>query len=173
MASSPNKVFVFGLPRSGSTLLCDLLTIPGRSVVLHEPMILRRFGDGRERRICDALAETGILVHLDQNDCIPGTPARPWYEQRVLPQLTELEFWGLKEVYLTDALQLIDIYRPDKVILLWRDPRDVAPVDAGTDESGSDGLPRSGNTQRRQPGQWSAFARRQACWRGFRKQRPR
>ena len=38
----------------------------------------------------------------------------------------DYEFWGVKEVYLTDALQLIQQYAPDQLLLLWRDPRDVA-----------------------------------------------
>jgi hypothetical protein len=122
----PRKVFLFALPRSGSTLLCDLLTIPGRSVILHEPMVLRNFGDGRQQRVIRTLAALGITVDDDHGQFVPGQPARSWFQQHVFPRLQDYDFWGLKEVYLTDAQQLIDTYRPDQILLLWRDPKDVA-----------------------------------------------
>jgi hypothetical protein len=55
-----------------------------------------------------------------------GTIAAPWFEQHVFPCFADYQFWGIKEVYLTDAEQLIRRYQPQKILLLWRDPRDVA-----------------------------------------------
>ncbi len=126
MAKRPRKVFLFALPRSGSTLLCDLLTVPGSSVILHEPMVLRNFGDARQHRIISTLRGLGIEVDDSEHQFARGTPARPWFDQHVLPKFQDYEFWGLKEVYLTDAELLIAAYQPDQILLLWRDPRDVA-----------------------------------------------
>lgn len=123
---SPRKIFVFAMPRSGSTLLCDLLTVPRRGAILHEPMMLRRFGDGRERRIIQSLATHEISVDSAPEHFVRGNLARPWYDRHVIPKLSELEYWGVKEVFLEDADQLIREYTPDQLLLLWRDPRDVA-----------------------------------------------
>jgi hypothetical protein len=126
MAQRPRKVFLFALPRSGSTLLCDLLTVPGSSVILHEPMVLRNFGDGRQRRILQTLHDLGIEVDDSEQQFVRGTPARSWFDQHVFPKFQDYDFWGLKEVYLTDAETLVEQYQPDQILLLWRDPRDVA-----------------------------------------------
>lgn len=126
MPISPRKVFLFALPRSGSTFLCDLLTVPGQSVMLHEPMMLRNFGDGRARRIQKTLSKLGVLVPGDPSDFVRGRPAKFWFDESVIPALNGFQFWGVKEVYLSDAQRLVDQYRPDTILLLWRDPRDVA-----------------------------------------------
>lgn len=94
--------------------------------MLHEPMLLRRFGDGREQRIRQSLLRLGITLDDSPEQCTRGTIARRWYEEHVIPQFKDYQFWGLKEVYLTDAEQLIRDYAPDQILLLWRDPRDVA-----------------------------------------------
>ncbi len=126
MIARPRKIFLFALPRSGSTLLCDLLTLPGKSFVMHEPMMLRNFGDGRGARITQTLAKFGIEVEPPPGGFRRGTPARDWFDSAVIPKLEELDFWGLKEVYLSDAQHLVQAYSPDALLLLWRDPRDVA-----------------------------------------------
>ncbi len=120
------RIFVFAMPRSGSTLLCDLLSIPGRGVVLHEPMMMRRFGDGREGRILRTLRAHGLHVESSSAEFAPGVNARTWYDNLVIPELDRLEYWGLKEVFLEDAEPLVKCYAPDRIVLLWRDPKDVA-----------------------------------------------
>ncbi|GEM_PF-3674839 len=125
MVGSPRKVFLFAMPRSGSTLLCDRLTVAGKTVLLHEPMPLRRFGDGREKRVCEMLSALGHDVS-GFPAVLNGTIAAPWFEQHVFPCFADYESWGIKEVYLTDAEQLIRRYQPQQILLLWRDPRDVA-----------------------------------------------
>ena len=94
-------------------------------MILHEPMILRRFGDGRERRIVKTLSALGNDVS-GIAEVTPGKVAATWFDSEILPVLQRYDYWGIKEVYLTDAMDLIDRYRPDQLVLLWRDPRDVA-----------------------------------------------
>ena len=84
MNRSPRKIFLFALPRSGSTMLCDRLTVPGHSVLLHEPMILRRFGDGREQRILQTLAKLGHDVD-DIPPVTAGSIAKGWYDKEIIP----------------------------------------------------------------------------------------
>ncbi len=88
--------------------------------------MLRRFGDGRERRIIETLHEHGLSVDVSPEHFVRGKLARSWYDEHVIPKLDSFDFWGVKEVFLGDAENLIDTYKPHQLVLIWRDPRDVA-----------------------------------------------
>ncbi|MTW22763.1 sulfotransferase [Allochromatium palmeri] len=118
-------VLIFGLARSGTTLLCDLLSAPGESLVLHEPMLLRRWTDGREQRLRLTLEQAGITADFDPAHFDPRRLALPWFEQQVLPALRQLPLWGMKEVYLEEAPQLVERFAPRALLLCVRRLEDV------------------------------------------------
>jgi len=125
-APVPMGVAVYGLPRSGTTLISDLLTVPGRSLVMSEPDLYKAWNRNIARRVTTLVESVGI----DLPDGVPqpgdwnGDYSR--YIREVLaPRLVELDLWGIKCVDFSDWRRLFDEFPPAKLILCLRDLRDT------------------------------------------------
>jgi hypothetical protein len=97
------NVVVAGIPKSGTSMLCNAMTVPGRAVVLYEP-IRGRFRAERLRTQARSLGFDG---------------------RNILGWARRHERWGVKEV-LADSIRRAVEWRPDHVVLLVRDIRHVA-----------------------------------------------
>jgi hypothetical protein len=121
------RVLVFGTMRSGTTLMCDLLSKPGHSLVLNEPMLGTpwRGTDFREKKLTSVVKRFGF----DDNALVgigdKAVPTIDWFRQRLRPELDKLALWGIKEVILEQAEFLLEEVQPQKLILCARDLRDV------------------------------------------------
>ena len=118
-------VAITGMMRSGTTLLADLLTVRGRSLVFGEPNLLGNWNVGQTRRT-HAIAEAfGLDVAPPPP---PGTLARndEYFRATILPALGKLDWWGVKYVDLYGLDAVFRRYPPKKLILCVRDIRDVA-----------------------------------------------
>lgn len=116
---------VMGMMRSGTTLVADLLTVPGRSLVLNEPYLLDRWSPDLQEKL-DALYR-GFGLEVPP----PGKRARHALNQghflaEILPQLRRLGCqWGAKYADLHSWRRTFAAYRPRKLIITARDLRDV------------------------------------------------
>lgn len=120
----PMGVAVMGVMRSGTTLVADLLTVRGRSLVLSEPNLHGRWSETTARQIQRLVAEFGIAVPPP-----PQTPPKrifPYFDRAIAPKLAGLQFWGLKYVDLVSWETLFERYPPEKLVLCVRDLREVA-----------------------------------------------
>ncbi len=115
-------IFIAAMPRSGSTLLCGILTRKPEIIILSEPAFQR--GEYRE---------------LDQYSVIPGfcpqkvksfegNPAKMLmgFKDKLLPQISKFyERAGVKECFLDNWKEYLKIFSKIKFIVLVRDPRDI------------------------------------------------
>lgn len=121
---APMGVAVMGLMRTGTTLVCDLLTVKGTSLVISEPNLLGHWDPPLQGKLHRLYRECGLEV---------GEPPEPgryplnidYFDETILPQLKPLKFWGVKYVDLAGWRRLFRIYRPQKLILCVRDLRAV------------------------------------------------
>lgn len=118
-------IAVMGMMRSGSTLVADLLTVPGRSLVLNEPYLLDRWSAPLQERLFALYRGFG----LD-----PGALPPPGRHARnqdhlvatILPQLAATGcLWGAKYADLHSWRRITDSYAPRRLILTLRDLRAV------------------------------------------------
>jgi hypothetical protein len=56
----PMGVAVYGLPRSGTTLISDLLTVPGHGLVISEPDMYKAWNANIARRVHALAGSVGI-----------------------------------------------------------------------------------------------------------------
>jgi hypothetical protein len=102
MGRRPDVVLV-GVPKSGTSMLCNAMTVAGRSVVLYEPT-----PDGfRAERLRTQAASLG------------------YHGRNILGWARKHEKWGVKEV-LADPIRKAVEWEPGHVVLLVRDLRHVA-----------------------------------------------
>lgn len=122
-ATAPMKVAIYGMMRSGTTLLCDKLTVPGRGVVLLEPNIHM---SGWPFHICKQLNDFGVAVQEeDWKQASQSESFQSYFNREVLPRLEELDYWGVKMVNFADSDRFLTAYPPEHLILCVRDMRDV------------------------------------------------
>ncbi|MCG6157843.1 tetratricopeptide repeat protein [Rubinisphaera margarita] len=121
--TAPMKVAIYGMMRSGTTLLCDKLTVPGRGLVLLEPNIHM---PGWPFHICKQLNDFGIPVQEeDWRRASQSESFQSYFNREVLPRLQELNYWGVKMVNFADSEKFLNAYPPEHLILCVRDMRDV------------------------------------------------
>jgi len=122
--TSPMGVAVMGLMRTGTTLVCDLLTVKGRSLVISEPNLLGRWDPPLQKKLHQLYRE----VDIDIGEPPPEGRYRTnleYFDEQVLPRLKPLDFWGVKYVDLAGWRRLFRLHRPQKLILCVRDLRAV------------------------------------------------
>jgi hypothetical protein len=96
-------VLLAGVPKSGTSMLCNAMTVAGQAVVLYEP-IRSRFRMERLR------TQAGSLGYHGRN---------------ILGWARRHKKWGVKEV-LADSVRTAVAWEPEHVVLLVRDIRHVA-----------------------------------------------
>lgn len=99
----PMDVAVIGVPKSGTTMLCNAMTVPARAVVLYEPFTVGFTGARLRRQV----ASLGC-----RDDDVVG-----WARGH--------DRWGVKEVLAEGIRGVLDL-QPGRVLLLVRDLRHVA-----------------------------------------------
>lgn len=116
---------VMGMMRSGTTLVADLLTVPGRSLVLNEPYLLDRWAPELQEKLRVLYRRFGLAV--------AGPPPAGRYAlnqdhfvAEILPQLQRIGCqWGAKYADLHSWRRTFRAYRPRKLVITVRDLRDV------------------------------------------------
>jgi hypothetical protein len=119
-------VAVLGLPRSGTTLVADLLTVPGRAAIVSEPDLYKRWNANLAGRVQRLLRNVGLDVPEEAPDPAQwnGSYAQ-YFRSELAPLLADLDLWGIKYVDFSDWQQLFRDYPPQKTILCVRDLRDL------------------------------------------------
>jgi hypothetical protein len=119
-------VAVYGLPRSGTTLISDLLTVPGHSLVISEPDLYKAWNKNIARRVVALAGSVGIEL--------PGGIPQPadwdgnyaaYLRTELVPRLAAFELWGIKCVDFSDWRRMFAEFPPAKLILCLRDLRDT------------------------------------------------
>jgi hypothetical protein len=118
-------VAIMGLPRCGTTLLSDQLSVAGRSIVVSEPNIHGRWSQSTIQRIHNLLFKAGLPVaETAPQQQEVGNFARH-FAANLYPALAKLDLWGVKYVDLVAWWVLFADYPPKHLILSVRDLRDV------------------------------------------------
>jgi hypothetical protein len=120
-------VMVFGLARSGTTLVSDLLTIPGRSIVISEPEIYKQWSRATTARVHRLSRMVGLDIPEDppESDAY-GANYQRYFDEVMLPAMGRLPLWGIKNVDFSGWRVLFRNYPPQRLILCVRDLRDTA-----------------------------------------------
>jgi hypothetical protein len=126
MPDSQMGVAVYGLIRSGTTLVSDLLTVRGQSLVISEPDLFVPWDARAVTRIYNTAKAFGLPVA----DSVPrqeqyGSFAR-YFEQGLIPHLQNLDLWGIKQVQFILWRELFKVLPPKHLILCLRDLREVS-----------------------------------------------
>jgi len=127
-AGAPSMdVAIMGLPRCGTTLLSDLLSVPGRSVIISEPNIHgSNWSVPTIQRIQALLINAGLDVPAKAPRREEVGNFANYFSSTLYPEIAKLDFWGVKYVDLVAWWVLFEHYPPQHVLLSVRDLRDVA-----------------------------------------------
>lgn len=141
MHEGESPIFIVGCPRSGTSLLRDLLrshphlTFPQESHFI--PSFFRGYGDPCDDREAQKLAKRILTLHWIQDWGIGFEPAT-FAACRTFREIVSALFqaWALKENkprwgdktphYVMEIPTLLEIFPPAKIIHVYRDGRDVA-----------------------------------------------
>jgi hypothetical protein len=118
-------VAVMGLMRTGTTLVSDLLTVRGKSLVFSEPDLFSAY----DRVLCGRMRQLARDAGLDTPEELPPAGAFErnidHFDATFGEALGRLDFWGYKYVNPAGWRRLFQLYRPRKLILCVRDLRAV------------------------------------------------
>jgi len=114
-------VFIAGVARSGSTLVANLMTTPPDRWLIVEPGITR--GDMSEQVRIQA-ERFGIRISGERWRAESNAEER--FEKLLIPHLSRLKSWGVKEVNPAGYDRLLALFNPRKVVLVVRDIGDAA-----------------------------------------------
>ena len=117
------KLAIYGMMRSGTTLLCDKLTVQDQGIILLEPNIHL---PGRPDQIRTQLEAFGISI--SEQEWLAGNQEQSFEEffnASVLPELNKLDYWGVKMVNFANWQQFLKDYPAEELVLCVRDIRDV------------------------------------------------
>ncbi|NKB49458.1 MAG: hypothetical protein GKS02_08850 [Alphaproteobacteria bacterium] len=117
---------VYGVMRSGTTLVCDLLTVPERSLIFNEPMILEGWPDAKVKEMHAVAKAFGLGVEDQPPTRETYGSFAGYFEQAMGAELAALDNWGVKEVHFNYWRALLDQYQPDRLVICVRDLRDIA-----------------------------------------------
>jgi hypothetical protein len=119
-------IAVYGLPRSGTTLVSDLLTVPGHAIVMSEPDLYKSWNRSIARRLHTLVESVGVALPggVPQPEDWGGSYAH-YIRTELAPRLAALDLWGMKCVDFSDRARLFEEFPPAKLILCLRDLRDT------------------------------------------------
>lgn len=121
-AVAPMKLAIYGMMRSGTTLLCDKLTVPGRGIVLLEPNMHLESRPDHVRR---QLESFGIVIPEAEWQSGAAQGFQHFFNTRIVPELNRLEYWGAKMVNFSRWQEFLQQYPAEHLLLCVRDIRDV------------------------------------------------
>jgi len=121
-AVAPMKLAIYGMMRSGTTLLCDKLTVPGQGLVLLEPNMHLENRPDHVRRQLESFG-----INIPEAEWQAGTRHgfQQFFNSRILPELNRLNYWGVKMVNFTRWQDFLQQYPAEHLLLCVRDIRDV------------------------------------------------
>lgn len=117
------KLAIYGMMRSGTTLLCDKLTVPEHGIILLEPNIHMGGSPDHLRKQLEAFG-----ISISEHDWVSGMQGQSFaqfFDKTILPKLNQLDYWGVKMVNFTNWQQFLTEYPAQELILCVRDIRDV------------------------------------------------
>ena len=119
------NVAIFGMMRSGTTILNDMLSVKGKSLILNEPHI--HLGFESLNIVIVQLKKFGFDISIDNmaSHAKQYSTARQFFDAEILPLVSGLDIWGAKITDLSDWEGFMSIYKPRRLILCVRDIRDV------------------------------------------------
>ncbi len=121
---APMKLAIYGMMRSGTTLLCDKLTVPDHGLILLEPNIhLNNWPD----QVLKQMQKFGLDVSEEAWKKADESPEsfQSYFNRRLLSKLQSLDYWGVKMVNFANWQSFLEMYPPEHLILCVRDLRDV------------------------------------------------
>lgn len=118
-------VAIMGLMRTGSTLVTDMLSQRGRSLILSEPNIMGMWSPHTVERIHRLALNNGLDPGPEPPRREQWPAYRDYFDAVLAPQLRRLPLWGVKYVDLVDWRPTFERYPPRRLILTVRDLRDV------------------------------------------------
>ena len=114
---------IYGMMRSGTTLLADRLTCRPHSLVLTEPNChLNDWG----KHTLEQLKAFGIEIDERLWDPAQWKDMEHFFCEHIQPRLAQIPFWGVKLAHFEGWARFLDTYRPTHLVLSVRDIRDVA-----------------------------------------------
>ena len=119
-------MLVYGPLRSGTTLLADLLTVRGRSLVISEPDLHVAWHQRTVERLDRLYRDVGLTVAPLPRRQQGKKTYMEWFNDEILPQLERLDLWGMKMVDFHDWQKLVERHPPRRMVLMTRDLRDTA-----------------------------------------------
>lgn len=128
----PMDIALFGIMRSGTTLLADLLTSKDTSLILIEPILMntRIEATGAElfefEKIMKQLNHFGFDVStMSYWDKSKFPTFVQFFYSNIYPLLSRLKLWGVKMIDFDDWEGFLTAFQPQKLILTVRDIRDI------------------------------------------------
>jgi Sulfotransferase family len=117
---------VMGMMRSGTTLVADLLTVPGRSLVLNEPYLLDRWSPELQERLLAIYRGFGLRAPAAPPPAGRYALNQDHFVTEILPQLRQSGCrWGAKYADLHSWRRTFRAYRPHRLVIVVRDLRAV------------------------------------------------
>lgn len=115
-------IYISAMPRSGSTMLSGLLTIPKVSIILSEPGFQRGLCHNLEQFTEIPNSNIDILSKYkgDENKLVDL-----FYKKIIPPVLKEFPIVGIKECFMKNWSIYENLFDDVRYIILARDPRDV------------------------------------------------
>lgn len=118
-------VYIAAMGRSGSTVLCDLMTYP-KNVCLIEP----RFASGaRSSRLLQQLRSAQVMISHQEWKALESRSAAGYlerYKTMLSPALKQCDRWAAKEVRPEFHAPTIATINPKRILVLVRNANDVA-----------------------------------------------
>lgn len=111
-------LIIFGIGRSGTTLLTDMLCVPNQSFVIYEPHL------GWSNVLLEQFKNFDLKVEKWEDK--KYNSVYEYIDENIVPQLKNLNLWGAKFVRFYEWKWVLKTYQPKKIILCVRDIRDVA-----------------------------------------------
>lgn len=119
-------IAICGPLRSGTTLLADLLTVKGKSLVISEPDLHVVWHGRTAERLHKLFGDVGLDVTSEPTQRNGKQTYIDWFSDNIVPQLECLDLWGVKQVDFYQWEKLFKRFPPRRMVLVSRDLRDVA-----------------------------------------------
>jgi hypothetical protein len=114
-------LLIAGVARAGTTLIANMLTTPPSRWVLVEPGITLAGMGEHVRQMAERFG-----WRFDEAEWYQNETPRERFDRLLLPRLSQIEKWGVKEVNLAGLPELLEVYPPRRIVLAVRDIRDCA-----------------------------------------------
>ena len=116
-------LYIAAIGRSGSTFLCSSFTVPPDQIVMAEPRFHACSVDHTWRELTHLLPG---ITRAEVENAVEGCSTSAEYIENVRDFfLSDLKFWGIKEVEAAAHMEMIGLLCPRHVVVLVRDIEEV------------------------------------------------